>query len=515
MPQKCLVYVAQLTKLNIVWLKRDLRLTDHEPLKAALQQGLPVLLWYAFEPTVLNAADTSPRHWQFVWQSLVDMEKKLSSISTQILITYGECVPFLEQLKKQVTISGIYAHQEIGNAITFERDKQVTRFCKENGITFLEYQRDGVIRGLKHRKTWNTDWKTTMEQPLQQPNWDLLIKPADQLYHQFDAREKLPAYVKEKYQQFQPGGFFAAQKYLETFLQERAANYMKHISKPELSRKSCSRLSPYLAYGNLSMREVYQASLTAKWHKRNIQFFIARLHWHCHFIQKFESECRMETENLNAAFNSIRTEWNQTYFDAWAQGKTGYPLVDACMRCLHQTGYINFRMRAMLVSFLTHNLWLHWKQGALHLARLFLDYEPGIHYPQIQMQAGCMGVNTSRTYNPIKQSLDHDTEGTFIKRWIPELKNLPSKQIHEPWLLTEQEQQEFSCVLGVDYPLPVIDWKTSAKAASEQLWKTKKSTESKTENTRILAKHVVARKKSIPPKSTIKTIQNKQMGLFE
>lgn len=502
-------------EISLVWLKRDLRLSDHEPLKLAIEQGLPVVLWYAFEPSVMQAPDTSPRHWQFVWQSLVDIEKQLTVHSTQLLITYGECIPFLKQLQTQVHIKHIYAHQEIGNALTFERDKQVAAYCAEHKIGFHEYQRDGVIRGLKHRKTWNVNWTKTMEHPLQQPNWSKFKTMPKDWFASFDERNQVPAYVKEKHKEFQPGGRQAAQKYLDTFIQERSANYMKHISKPELSRKSCSRLSPYLAYGNLSMREVYQAAISGKWHKRNIQFFIARLHWHCHFIQKFESECSIETTNLNAAFNHIRTEWNQTYFDAWVQGKTGYPMVDACMRCLHQTGYINFRMRAMLISFLTHNLWLDWKQGAHHLARLFLDYEPGIHYPQVQMQAGCMGVNIIRTYNPVKQSQDHDPEGTFIKQWIPELRNVPAPLVHQPWLMTEHEQQLYACQLGTDYPLPIVDWKTSAKQASELLWKTKKSTESRSENVKILAKHVAgdAKHRFNKPRSKPKT--NNQMNLFE
>jgi deoxyribodipyrimidine photo-lyase len=275
-------------------------------------------------------------------------------------------------------------------------------------------------------------------------------------------------------------------------LYERKSFYNKHISKPLLSRKNCSRLSPYLAWGNLSMKQVYQATLQAiieTGDKRNLGFFINRLHWHCHFIQKFESECRMEFENLNKGFDHIRTEIDEEKIKAWESGQTGYPLIDACMRCVAQTGYLNFRMRSMVVSFLTHHLWQPWQAGAHFLAKQFLDYEPGIHYPQFQMQAGTMGVNTIRIYNPVKQSTDHDPEGEFIKIYVPELQSVPAAHIHQPWLMTAAEQLMYQVELGKDYPLPIVDLAVSAKYARENLWRTKASKTVKAANQRILTRH--------------------------
>jgi deoxyribodipyrimidine photo-lyase len=197
----------------------------------------------------------------------------------------------------------------------------------------------------------------------------------------------------------------------------------------------------------------------------------------------------MEYENLNTTFNNIRTAWNEEYFEAWKTGKTGYPLVDACMRCVMATGYVNFRMRSMLVTFLTHNLWLDWQKGAIHLARQFLDYEPGIHYSQFQMQSGTMGVNIIRTYNPLKQSLDHDTNGDFIRQWVPELANVPAPFIHQPWLIPDSLQQQYKCIIGIDYPMPIVDLKSSAQHAATHLWQTKKSLETRQQNQRILEVH--------------------------
>jgi deoxyribodipyrimidine photo-lyase len=473
--------------INIVWFKRDLRIEDNQPLQRAAESGLPLLLLYFYEPALVQHTDSDTRHHRFVQQSIADINQRLKPYNHTLHAIHSEVIPALQQLLGHYQIEAIFSHQETGNALSYQRDIAVAEFCRANGIVWNEYATNGIIRPLNTRKDFTKKWLHTMTAPLYEVKLDTfetISLPTGML----------PLYttVHIADEVMQPGGITAAEKYLHSFLDQRKTNYSRHISKPEESRKSCSRLSPYLAWGNLSIKQVYQASLQAMLvtgDKRNISFFINRLHWHCHFIQKFETECRMELENLNTGFNSIRTELNPALVTAWQTGQTGYPLVDACMRCVISTGYLNFRMRSMVVSFLTHHLWQPWQAGVHFLARQFLDYEPGIHYPQFQMQAGTMGVNTIRIYNPVKQAQEHDAAGDFVKKWVPELANVPPEHIHQPWLMTAAEQMMCKTVLGKDYPLPVVDLKTSSQYARVHLWGTKKSPAVKEKNERILKVH--------------------------
>lgn len=479
--------------IAIVWFKRDLRFTDHEPLYAAQQQSLPVLLIYCFEPSVMNYADSDIRHWRFVYQSLQEMQSKLMDLNAQIYVFNAEAISVFEQLAEKYTIKTIFSHQEIGNKITYDRDLAVKQFCLENTIEWKEYQHNGVVRKLKSRKEWEHLWKQQMlETPklVDEHNWNFLTLEAH--FYTTTKGDDLNTEILINDKAFQPGGERNAWKYLQSFIEGRYLNYSKHISKPLLSRRGCSRISPYLSYGNISMRMVYQYTMqhyAEAMNKRALSNFISRLHWHCHFMQKFEDECSMEFENVNKAYDALIKPRNEAYILAWQTGNTGVPIVDACMRCLVATGYINFRMRAMVVSFFVFNLWQDWRE--LHfLARQFLDYEPGIHYPQLQMQAGVTGINTIRIYNPIKNSQEHDEEGIFIKTWIPELKEVPSVLIHEPWKMTAIEQTLYEVIIGKDYPYPIVDIDSTRKTASDVVWSFRKTKEVKEEGNRILKKHV-------------------------
>lgn len=480
--------------ISIVWLKRDLRLQDNEAIYNALNSGNRVLLLYVFEDILLNDVHYSARHWNFVKESIADMNNDLRNYNSAVLAVRGNIIAVCNQLLNHYKIAHVFSHQETGLLVTYNRDKDFTRYCRNNKIQWSESINNGIFRGLKNRKNWFEKWESYMYRP------QLKFNPGNDQIVSLDELEELSAYFQRinietnTDNSFQKGGSKMAWRYAMSFFRERHLNYTYHISKPEASRISCSRLSPYIAWGNVSVRSIFQKAKEVKTrskYKNHLGAFISRLRWQAHFIQKFEMECVMENASVNKGYHKLKKTISSTYKNAWETGNTGFPLVDASMRCLNATGYVNFRMRAMLVSFFTHILWQPWQEATQHLSRSFLDFEPGIHFPQLQMQAGETGINNLRIYNPIKNGIEHDPDARFIKKWLPELAHLPIPFVHEPYLMTTLDQKFNDFQLGKDYPLPIVDIKENRKKASRILWNMKKDKDVKLESLRILKKHTL------------------------
>ena len=488
--------MANIDSVTVMWFKRDLRIRDNAALKIAREQTSPIALIYIIEPIMIDDPHMDIRHWRFICQSIKDLNEQLAEFNASISILFGSAVEVLSKLHERYRIAHIVSHEEVGLEHTYLRDKEVFAWCSINSIEWIEVAQGAVYRPLNNRKNWPKLWNNRILTMANHPeltnmNW------LEDLDNEIDSNYvfSIPETWKVVDKNMQLGGEKRAWYTLKHFFKERGKAYFGNIGDPTVSRTTCSRLSPYLAWGNISLKQVYQFSLSQSERKgwgRSISAFQSRLHWHCHFIQKFETEAAMEFRPINKAyldFPYCDGAEGEARLVAWKSGCTGVPIVDACMRAVVKTGYINFRMRAMVVSFLCHHLNVDWRKGASFLAAQFLDFEPGIHYPQFQMQAGVTGINTLRIYNPVKQSIDKDLEGTFIKKWLPQLAGLPNPLVHQPWLMTSMEETMYDFNCDSDYYRPIVDVEKAASEARDRMWSYRDSSAVKKEASRILRVH--------------------------
>lgn len=486
--------IAHKKMIEIIWFKRDLRLVDHQPFASACQSAIEnnhlILPVYFVEPDLWQAKDASHRHWNFIYDSLVELNFALQQHQQPLHTLFGNAVDCLQNLQEKYIIKNIWSHQETGNRISYQRDQAVQLFCQHNGISWNEYPQHAIQRGKLDRDQYYSVIKSYFDcQPIPEPT-----------YQQPLTLEQQDALLIEKIQdnpylenntnnlQIQTGGRTQALALLESFTSHRYKKYLICLAKPLGGDLFSSRLSAHLAYGTLSNRELlYALRLEAQQSpNRNLSACQQRLMWQSHFMQKLESEPEIEFHCMHPAYENIRP-WDkqaQHYFVAWRDGLTGFPMIDACMRCLQKTGWLPFRMRALVMSFASYQLWIPWQKSAALLATLFTDYEPGIHYAQAQMQSGTTGINAIRIYNPVKQSQDHDPNGAFIRRWCPELSQLNNEDIHTPW------KRDLLSIDGqLDYPPPIIDLDQATREAKEKIYKIKRNVENRSLGQKVFLRH--------------------------
>ncbi len=505
---------------QLVWFKRDFRCEDHVALVEAAKLG-PIRCIYVVEPTLWLQPDVSLQHFEFIRECLQDLDTQLRLHGGAIEIHVGELSEVLTTIWRTSPFQGLHSHQETGNGFTFTRDREVGKWCQSQGVHWSEYIQFGVVRALKNRNTWQASWQKHMEAPLHEvPKIQFWKDPLSSIQAINSAAEywtpsnmQAPQHLKHNPPLRQRGGRSAGLKTLNSFLKQRSMWYRGGISSPLSAPDACSRLSVYLSYGCISMREVVQATndellLTpphASRKKSGLTAFMSRLYWHCHFIQKLESEPEIEWQNMHRGYDGLReNEFNDDYFNALKDGRTGWPMVDACVIMLRETGWLNFRMRAMLVSVAAYPLWLHWKPVGDWLATQFLDYEPGIHWSQLQMQSGTTGINVTRVYNPIKQAQDHDQKGFFVRKWLPHMRQIPDTWIFEPWNMTQELQRDIGVYVGKDIPKPLVDIVIATKISKNRLHALRNLSETRAGKKSVIDKHASRTKRTERKSSTIK-----------
>ncbi|SDN97125.1 FAD-binding domain-containing protein [Alkalicoccus daliensis] len=426
--------------MQVVWLKRDLRLHDHLPLTAAVSEGGPLLILYVMEPAVWQAGDLSVRHAVFVKEGLEELQTAVRKGGGELFTAAAAIEEVLEALYHTCGSFTLFTYEEFGPPHVYEQTKKVREWMKKHQLLFKEFSHYGFAPGSLQSKHFEAAWEEKINMP---PMKEVLSFPAPPetlpqlLTRNIAALDKL-SLPGERIRYGQQGGESSALETLHSFLEERFLKYEKHLLEPLASSTFSSRLSAYISWGNISLRTVYQAAMEVinsretEEEKRPLEAFLTRLYWNSYAVQAFKQNRQAAFFPQSAAYESTRRSWNEEEYNHWLQGTTGIPMIDASMRCLRRTGWINYPARAMLVSFVTNTLRLDWKKPAHDLAKLLLDYEPGIHYSQIHQHA-CTSLQTIRFQDPVRQGKKHDPEGRFIRRYIEELKAVPQAYIHEPW----------------------------------------------------------------------------------
>ena len=491
-------------QLTVFWFRKDLRIHDNIALYKASSSKNPVAI-YIYDPEIIEEEDFSSIHLELTNDSIEELSKLFLSQMSLLNVYKAKAVSVLNEINKKYGIKSLVTNHEVGNHKTLMRDRKISEYCKINRINWSQFQTNGVVKGLKNREGWSSRWDTQMRtEVISAPDLSKFKKlRGDVLIHN-SASLGLKTI---KYDKNIKGGENNALSQLYSFLNDRGKFYTKRISSPMASFNSCSRLSSFISQGNISIRQIVRATSNRQkqlrennvknsW-LRSLNSFSSRLRWHCHFVQKLEMQPDLEFTNMVRTFDVIRNNFNSEYFEKWKLGNVGFPMVDACIRSLKKNGWINFRMRAMIVSFASYNLWLDWRKTSKFLSQYFIDYEPGIHYNQFQMQSGVTGINAIRIYNPVKQQEDHDPNGVFVKKWVPELRGVPNEYLRYPHLMSKAMQHKTGCVINKDYPEPIVDLKKTSLQAKKKIYDIKSSVITKVQSQEAFLKHGSRRKRNI------------------
>jgi len=447
---------------TIVWFRRDLRLSDHAPLYRACCRG-KVIPVFIFDRALLHHPETGSARVKFLLACLHSLDTDLRRRGGRLILRSGDPVQILPELIRETEADGIYAHVDYERIYGRVRDARLVKALDQASLKIRWFEPPAGTPNLMPYPAYREFWYAEMSLPPLPAPATIVVPPEvpseplpslETLGHQPDGKPLPPASAR------------AARQLLSDFLARKVSRYHWQLSYP--SAEATTGLSPHLKFGVISVRECFhlaQPLVTAVETpiQRGATQLVARLRWGSGFAQRFRYLPQLEVRSLYSIFDEAGWDFDEDLYTAWKEGQTGFPIVDAAARCLQATGgwrELNFRSRAIYASFLSNLLGMDWRYGALHFMQHLIDGDCPIDHYQWAMQSGvthCLDKTWTRIYNPEQVAIDRcDPEGTFIKRWVPELAHLPPETLGRP-----------QGVKG--YPTPILDYKAARRRRVQQL----------------------------------------------
>lgn len=455
--------------ISVMWFRQDLRLEDNTALKKAFDDQNELILLFQVNPS--QFLENSFNHQAF-FQSVTHFQKEVNN-TLHLQILYGDVLTCFNQLKKTLpNLNTIYFNQDscgFGN----ERDQMMRQFFKDNQISVVACADHHLHAADEIKNKTNDDYKVFTPYYKQWIQRKKALPIKVEIKQENVIKEVLFPEDEAKFAQlirslpnktYYPVGTQAAHKRLDQFLSQHLVDYQ--IARDFPIQNKTSQLSSYLRTGEISIRTVWQ-QLTEQPASEGKETFIKELCWRDFYNMIYAANPNQKEQPIQEAFTFIHWENNLTHFESWKTGKTGYPIVDAAMRQLNETGWMHNRLRMIVASFLTKDLLIDWRWGEKYFQQRLIDYDPASNIGGWQWAAstGTDAVPYFRIFNPSLQSKKFDATGEFIRKFVPELEKLPSVFIHEPQKMTENDQQTYSVCLGVTYPKPIVNHQEARKKA--------------------------------------------------
>ncbi len=468
----------------LVWIRDDFRIEHNRALSFATNNFEQVTALYIYDNDKFDKKREAQKWWLF--KSLENFKSDLSKLNINLELIENKEVEFLTKIKSKEEIS-IYWNK-IYEPDELKKDEHLIKYFQKNNINFRIFKGNNLIEFQKVLKNDGTPfkvftpfWRTAEQKYIDQvPRNISKVKRLNKIYKLFgqsinpDQLFPKKNWYKKLENYWKPSET-EAKKYANDLIKNKIQNYGINRDYPGI--EGTSKISPFLRHGQINVEDLWKSCNKIKNKSDGFRKYINELGWREFSHSLINNFPEMLKGNLRKEFDRFPWVNNKTFLSAWKKGKTGYPIVDAGMRELYETGWMHNRIRMVVGSFLVKHLRINWKEGEKHFRNCLLDFNEANNVGQWQWVAGC-GADAApyfRIFNPILQGEKFDKEGNYVKRWVPELKKVPNKFIHKPWEMDIKDQEIIKTIIGKDYPAPIVIHEKARKAALDAFQSLKKN----------------------------------------